>query len=182
MLLAFKQVFKNRGYLLLSLIVTIAVFLLSTWLVNLKLVATILLSSSADILEKLNILINLATSIGTNFTAFSRTYTITLSILFGINISLVIYYIKRQKTFLKESGMVTSAGGLFSGMLGIGCAACGTLALGPLLSIIGAGAILTAMPFGGEEFGVLGVLIISLSIYLTTKKIQAPLSCKIKKT
>jgi len=176
----FRQVFKDKRYLLLSAIVTVFIFVLSTWLANLKLVITILFSSAGNIAEKMGILLNLIGSIRTNFTVFSGSYTIILAILFGLNISLVTYYIKRQKTFIKRNGMATSAGGLVSGMLGIGCAACGTVALGPLLSLFGASALLTIMPFGGEEFGILGVLIISLSIYLTAKKIYEPESCRVK--
>ncbi|MCH7759290.1 hypothetical protein IID20_02955 [Patescibacteria group bacterium] len=180
-LAAFKQVFSSIRYFMIAGIVAFSVFALSAWLPNLKLIATVVTSSVASMSDKFNILVGLLASIQTNFTLFSASYTIAIAVLFGINVTMIVYFINRRKKFIKQNGMVTSAGGLFSGLLGIGCAACGPLVLGPLLTLIGVGGLIAFLPFGGQEFGFLGIGILGFSIFLTAKKIQDPLICEIKK-
>ncbi|MCP6718769.1 MAG: hypothetical protein KJI71_00875 [Patescibacteria group bacterium] len=178
-LTSLKQVFGNIRYLAVAVITGFAAFVLSVWLPNLKLVGQVITSSTATLLDKYSILIGLLGSIKTNFSVFSGSYTIAIAVLFGANVAMVIYYFKQRKSFLQKNGMALSFGGLVSGMFGIGCAACGTLVLGPLLSMIGAGGIIALLPFGGQGFGVLGVGVLSFSIFSTAKKIQDPLVCKV---
>ena len=178
---AFKQVFYNTRYLILAGIVGFVVFAFSTWLPNLGLISKVITSSTASFFDKATFLAGLLGSIQTNFTLFSASYTIAIAVLFGINVAMFVYFMNRRKKFAKQSGMAASAGGLFSGMLGIGCAACGTLVLGPLFALVGAGGLIAILPFGGQEFGIAGVGMLGFSIFLTAKKIQDPLVCEIKK-
>ena len=177
---SFKTVFKIRFYWLLAAGVAVMVFLFSTWLANVRLIAAVFSSSNAAFLQKIKLLFSLTASIQTNFTVFSGFYTVLIALLFGLNLSMIVYFIRQRKTLLKKNGVATSLGGLFSGFLGIGCAACGTVLLGPLLTFIGAGGLIAMMPLGGEEFGILSIIILSISIYLTAKRIQQPVTCTIK--
>jgi len=43
---------------------------------------------------------------------------------------------------------------------------------------IGASGILAFLPLGGGEFGILGVILLTVSLYLTAKQIQNPMICK----
>lgn len=177
---AFKRVFGRIRYVVLASIIAFGVFVLSVWLQNLKLVLIIITSSIATILEKFNILAGLLGSIQTNFSVFSAFYTIAIAVLFGINIAMIVFYIRQLRVFPRQGGAAMSLSGFISGMFGIGCAACGTLVLGPLLSLIGAGGLIAFLPFGGQEFGVLGLSILGFSIFLVAKKIQDPLVCNIQ--
>ena len=77
-----------------------------------------------------------------------------------------------------EGIAAASLGGLASGFLGVGCAACGTLILSPALTFLGVGALLVAsLPFGGEEFGLVGVALLVLSLILGAKKISQLTAC-----
>jgi len=175
-----KLVLKDPRYATLTVLVASFVFVLATWLPNLGLIWQIVSSSSIALSDKLGFLFSLVGSIQTNFTLFSASYTIIIAILFGINVALVTYYFKRRKKFLEQGGMITSMGGLVTGVFGIGCAACGTFILTPLLAVVGAGSLIAFLPFGGEEFGILSVGILGLSVFLTSKKIQDPLTCNIE--
>ena len=79
---------------------------------------------------------------------------------------------------MKSSG-AAGIGGLVSGVFGIGCAACGTFILTPLLALFGATGLFSLLPFGGEEFGFIGVGLLVYSIYAVTKKINSPMVCDI---
>lgn len=125
-----KQVFSNVRYLVLAGIVGFAVFAFSAWLPNLGLIVKVISSSGASLLGKITFLASLLGSIQTNFTFFSAAYTIAIAALFGINVAMVAYYFAQRKQLVRQTGIAASFGGLVSGILGIGCAACGTLVLG----------------------------------------------------
>lgn len=175
---ALKKVFLKPSYWLLAAVVALIVFVVATWLPNFKLIAQITILPTASLEQKLSVLIALLGSIRTNFDGISASYTISLAVLFGINTAMVVYYFKRQKNSLKQKGLATSLGGFVSGMFGIGCAACGTLVLGPLLALIGGGGAIALLPLGGQEFGFIGVGLMAVSIYLSSKKIVAPAVCE----
>ena len=68
-------------------------------------------------------------------------------------------------------------GGLVSGVFGIGCASCGTFILSALLGFAGVAGAVAFLPFGGEEFGILGVVLWGFSVYVISKKITGPKIC-----
>tara|TARA_Y100000310_G_scaffold111677_1_gene110078 strand:- start:1888 stop:2124 length:237 start_codon:yes stop_codon:yes gene_type:complete len=74
----------------------------------------------------------------------------------------------------------TGIGGFISGIFGIGCATCGSFIITPLLALIGAGGFLTLLPFGGEEFGFLGVGLLGFSVMSVAKKINQPSTCPVE--
>lgn len=69
------------------------------------------------------------------------------------------------------------AGGLASGLLGTGCAACGSLLLNPFLAFIGAGGIVAALPFGGQEFAAAGMALLGLSLLLACRNVHRLTGC-----
>lgn len=175
---AFPLVFKKPQYITIAAIVSVAVFVFSTWLQNLKLLGFVL-GSSASISTKTSLLASMVGSIATNFTVFSASYTVAIAVLFGINIALVVYFFVRRKDFFQQSRAAGgSIFGLVAGMLGVGCAACGTLVIAPLLALVGAAGLVIYLPFGGEEFGLIGVVVLMVSIYSISKKIMQPQVCE----
>jgi len=172
-----KQVFSRATYIGLAAGIAVLVFSTAIWLPNLSLVAQVVLSSSATFIDKVRFLTSLYGSIGTNFTVISATYTILIAMLFGVSISMFVYYVRQQQGMIQASASVTGIGGLISGFFGIGCAACGTFLLTSVLGLVGAGGILTFLPFGGEEFGFLGVGLLGFSMYKTSELIQRPKVC-----
>jgi len=179
MINALKQVFSAKRYLAFGIIIAFIVFALAVWLPNFKLVFQILTSSTASIADKFGILVGLFGSIKTNFTFISATYTIAIAVLFGINVAMIAYYMRRNKQLAGSKGVAVGFSGLVSGFFGIGCAACGTFILGPLLALVGAGGLITLLPLGGQEFGFLGVGLLVFSIFLIVKKINTPAVCEV---
>ncbi len=175
---ALKKVFSNRSYIILASTIAIVVFALAVWLPNFKLIIIIATSSSVSFMEAIAVIFGLFLSIGTNFTIVSASYTITIAILFGINIALLKYYVLSRKGSFGGKGGAMGIGGLISGVFGIGCAACGTFLLTSALALFGAAGAVAFLPFGGEEFGFLGVFLIGYATYWTAKKIEEPVVCE----
>lgn len=176
----FRQVFANGRYILLAASTGLAVFILATWLPNLGLVWQIAASGSVPLADKVKVLTALIGSIGTNFTLFSALSTVAIAVLFGANVAMIAYYVRSRRQLVRQAGpagAAASLGGLASGLFGIGCAACGTFVLSPALSFVGASALIVLLPFGGQEFGMLGIGVLGLSLGLTAKKIGEPVAC-----
>ena len=180
---ALRQVFERWTYVLAAVMVALVVLVFATWLPNLGLVWQITVSPSVSLIDKAEILLALVGSLWTNFTVFSALFAIAIAALFGINAAMVVYYLilrKRSVSRTGPAGAATGLGGLASGFLGIGCAACGTFVVGPVLSLVGAGGLIALLPFGGQEFGLLGVGLLGFSIHLAAKKIREPLVCPLE--
>ncbi len=140
----------------------------------------ILSSNTFGFLDKLNYIFNMYGMMTTNFTLFSAIYTILIALLFSINISMLLYYILRQRRIFKDvkGGVGAGLGGLVSGFLGIGCASCGTFVLTAILSLFGISWILAYLPLKGQELGLLAIGLLIYSIRIINKKINAPMVCQ----
>lgn len=176
--MAFGRVFANASYIALASALAAAAFLFAVWLPNLGLLTDIFATSSTPFAVKLNIAISLLGGISTNFSLLSAGYTIAIAALFGINIAMIAYHLKRNKAGLQRQEIMAGVGGVFSGALGIGCAACGSFLLSSFLFFTGASGALALLPLRGGEFGILSVLFLFIALALISKKIQAPLICK----
>jgi hypothetical protein len=171
------KVFRNPAYDVIAFVVTLGMFVFSVWLPNLKLIAHIV-TSDYPLSLKINLPISLLGSISTNFTTLSATYTIAISILFGIDTALVSFFLRHRITEIKQSGIATGFLGIVSGLLGVGCIACGTFVLTNIFVWLGVGGIIQTLPLGGD-LGILGVILLAISIYLTAKHVDDPMVCNI---
>ncbi len=176
---ALQKVFLKPLYTLLALITSAVVFAFAVWFPNISLIVEIMGHPGISFSQKLDLPISFLGSIATNFTVLSASYTIAISVLFGINIAIIVYFLRRKIIEIRQSGIATGLLGIASGVLGMGCAACGSLLLTSSLSLIGASGILAFLPLAGGEFGILGVILLLVSIYLIAKQIQNPAVCKI---
>lgn len=164
-------------YLALAVGTSIVVFVLATWLPNLRLIATVIGSANTSLSEKLGVPVSLTGSIATNFTLLSATYTVAIVVLFGMYLALFVYYFQRKRAGAQRGEVATGFFGLASGVLGIGCAACGSVFLTGAFALFGAASALAFLPLGGAEFGILGTILLAWSVYLTAKLIADPLVC-----
>lgn len=174
-----RQVFRNPLYDLLAFSIAVIVLITAIWLPNLHLVTKTIHSTNLSFLQKGNILTGLLGGIETNFTPLSRSLTILTSILFGINVAIITYYFRRRFSLEKEAGV--SLGGMLFGLLGVGCTSCGSVILATLLGLSVSASILGFLPLKGQEFGLLGVILLVIAITITAKKIADPLNCKVAK-
>lgn len=179
LILALQKVFRKPTYVLLALVASLIMFAFAVWLPNIRLLASVFSSSDISFLVKLNLPISLLGSIATNFTLLSVSYIIAIAVLLGINLAMVIYYLGRKIDGIQQGGITTGFLGITSGMLGVGCAACGSFILMNILTFIGASWVLSYLPLAGAEFGVLGVMLLVISLYLTAKQILDPAVCNI---
>ena len=124
-----QKVFQKPLYALLAFITSLGVFAFAVWLPNISLIVQIMGHPGISFSEKLDLPISLLGSIATNFTPLSASYTIAIAILFGVNFAMIIYFLRRKVVEVKRGGMAVGFFGITSGVIGMGCAACGSFLL-----------------------------------------------------
>lgn len=174
---AVLNIFASIYSVLLALVVALFVFVFAVWLPNLRLLFSVWADASVTLPDKLALPLSLLPSIATNFTLLSASYTVVIAILAGINAVLIVHLIKTRGV-LGRSAIFGLSGGLFTGTLGLGCAACGSIILTSLIGTVGGISLLTLLPLRGGELGIIGALLLSYSTYLLAKQVSKPLVCE----
>ena len=174
---AFRRVFARPSYFALAGVIAILAFLLAVWFPNLGLIAELFSSSNAPLGAKLGIALSLLGGIGTNFSLLAAGYTVAIAVLFGVTAAMIAYMLKQRRVAAAGQNIAIGSGGVASGVVGIGCAACGSLILGAVLPSFGAAGALAALPLNGEEFGILSVALLFVSLLLVSKNIAEPAAC-----
>jgi hypothetical protein len=176
-----RLIFARPLLLLLTAGLAILAFVIAALLPNLGLTWQIASSREVSVADKVNVVASFIGSIGTGSSALSLAITATVAILFGANGAAVAFLLKQgtQRT-LGATQATTSLAGLATGIAGMGCAACGTVAIGPVLSLLGIGSGLAFLPLGGQEFSILAIALLAGSLLLAARHASMASSCAIR--
>ncbi|MFT4921190.1 MAG: hypothetical protein ACI8XM_000385 [Haloarculaceae archaeon] len=140
-------------------VLTLSLFVFSQ---NLSLVS-FALSGGIPLDNRLTILTQLYPFVGNSFSVVQGVALVVVALLSGVDIAFVTYHVREHGLSVAESG--GGAVGVFLGVLGAGCAACGSAILVGVLSLFGATGLLTLLPLEGLEFTGLAVIVLVLSMY-----------------
>ena len=175
-----KAVFRQGFYLglviFLFLISLLFNFLINVIILNYDLLIFTLTSGLFSFKTQAEIFFNAPSSIAA-LPPVSLIAIIILSFLLAVEISLFVFYFKKQSALKREAGLGFS--GLLVSFLGVGCSACSSLVLSSFLGLGVTASLIGFLPLEGLEFGLLGIFILLLAIYLTAYKISLPDNCKI---
>ncbi|MBL8121726.1 hypothetical protein JNM87_03180 [Candidatus Saccharibacteria bacterium] len=156
-------------YSLLTVAAAISMLTIIIWSLNYQLVGYILTNDGLSPLQKVRFFSYGYEALFSSFDSFLSVSIISLSFLFGINIAVLTYSLRRKIASTRATGASGLAATL--GILSSGCAACGTSLLGPLLATLGATS-LTAVHNIGAAFSIIGSLLLLYSIYKITLQTQ----------
>ena len=179
---AFGQVFSRPLYVVIAGVLAILTFLLAVWFPNFGLIGEVFTGSDTPLAAKLGIALSLLGGIGTNFSLLSAGYTIAIAVLFGLTAAMIAYLLKQRRVGAAGQNIALGSGALASGVLGVGCAACGSLILAAAVPSLGVAAALAMLPLNGEEFGILSVALLFASLLLISKNIAEPIACPLART
>ncbi|MFB6079394.1 MAG: hypothetical protein ABEJ81_00080 [Haloferacaceae archaeon] len=130
---------------------------------NVALVADVVVGGSLPVGARLAVLLGLYPFVGTSFAPLAGFLLVLVAALTGVDLALVAYHVREHGLALREGG--GSAAGVLLGTLGAGCAACGSAVLAGLLALAGATGLLTLLPLDGQEFSLLALAALVLSIH-----------------
>lgn len=172
------KIIAQPKYLAVAIAVALMVIAIAAWLPNIHLITKTMTSSTMTLWQKTNLMTSLLGSLQTNFTVLSRALTFVSAGLAGVQVSLLAYYLRQTAKLQRATGM--SALGVATSMLGVGCASCGSVVLTSFIGFGSATAVLGLLPFRGQEFGLLGIIMLLFAIHITIKKINDPLVCGVR--
>ncbi len=160
---ALAEVYATKKYFAYSGLFSLLVFSLNALIGNFKLIA-----SQFSLL----LIFDLIASTHSTMSAVSFAFLVIISVLSGIIFSLSLFLVKRQISYGAGIGL----SGIIASILTPACSSC---ALG-LTGILGIGGFLSILPFKGMELGVLGILLLGVSLVFLSRKIVSNV-CEIKK-
>ncbi len=172
-----KEVFGNFRYIALAVAIFLATLLIAIWLPNISFMYHTITSDSLTFSQKKGIIVASLGALFTNFSTLSLTLTLLNAVLFGINISMMVYYFKKRAS-LQKRAVKTGFFGILAGFLGIGCASCGSVLLTAIFGLGFTSSFLGFLPLSGQEFTIFGAVLLLYSLYLISKKIKNPMVCK----
>jgi hypothetical protein len=167
--MALKSVFKHPAYFALAALIAMTILVFTIYLPNLNFVAEVITSSTYPLNAKFDILFSLLGSFNTNFTTMTRMMTLAVAILTGVNIAVLVFYLRKRASL--ERLMGASSLGTLVGLLGVGCASCGSVILSSVFGVGAAAGFIGLFPLKGVEFGLLGVALL-FSTYTLLKKLE----------
>jgi len=159
---ALQEVYKKKGYLVITVVFGVIVFLFNTLITNYQ----ILISNFTF---KLFFSL-IAGTLGT-MAIIPIILLIIISILSGVVVSMTSFLVRKQ---IKGTMGASSAGVLVS----LTAPACPSCAIG-LLSMRGLGGFIAVLPFKGLELGVAGIILLIVSLIFLSGKITTHV-CKVK--
>lgn len=174
-LFTIAKTLKRPWLFLLFACVSVAVILIAIWLPNLNFLRHVVTTPNYTAVDRATILLTSFGTLQTNFSPLSRWTTIIVALLTGMNIALFVHYVQTRRVL--ERSMGTTALGTLLGMLGVGCATCGSVIVASLLGVGATAALVGALPFRGVEFGFVGMAVLLYANHALAKKIRAPLAC-----
>ena len=173
------KIIAQSKYVAVAIAVALMVIAFAAWLPNLHLITQTMTSETMTLWQKTNLMTSLLGSLQTNFTPLSRSVTFISAGLAGVQVSLLVFYLKQTSRIQQSMSMSTL--GVASSLLGVGCASCGSVVLTSFIGFGSAMAILGFLPFRGQEFGFIGIVILLVAISFTLKKIYQPYVCVIER-
>jgi len=170
-----REVFRQPFYVVTAAIVSFILLAVNAWLPSRDLIGYFFSSDYFNWGDRLALLGRLLMSMGVNLTILRKVFIILIAILAGINLSLLIYFLKRRLHFYRETG--ASLAGILLSLFGIGCASCGSVLLSSVLGLSVTSLFISWLPFKGIELGLLSLIILIWSIYSLSKRLQKNLAC-----
>ncbi len=174
MIRAVTTVLSRPKYAGLAVLVVFGLFLFVSWFPNRELLR---FAISSETISFWKLVSYSPQFFVTNSTLVSASITAVVIALSGVNIAMLAYYLQWRITNERKAGIGTI--GTLIGLMGVGCAACGSVVLSSIFGLSVAAGFLGFLPFGGIELGVLGAVVLLVSIALLGKKIINPALCKI---
>lgn len=174
---AVVEVLRRPAYALLATGVAATVLAAALWLPNYRLIGAVFTTPGATLGAKWQLLASLAGGLVASLGVAGAITTVTIPVLFGVDVAMIAYFIRQRRAAQARGEIAAGLGGAVSGAIAAGCAACGSFLLLPLLSFLGAAGALALLPLGGAELGLLGIVLLLVSIYLIARKIATPPVC-----
>ena len=170
--MALLAIFRGGRYLALALAASAVAFMGIAVFSQARLLAGIIPDGEIALAKKVEIIFAIPYGMLTDMTANSL-MTLAITVLFGVSVAGIVYYFQLYRATAVSAMSAFSAGGVASGIIALGCAACGSLVFGFLASFFSASSLLIFIPYQSIVFGTLSIMMLGVSLYLLNKKLAS---------
>ncbi|MEK6904129.1 MAG: hypothetical protein AABW87_00895 [Nanoarchaeota archaeon] len=172
---ALSMVYSNKKYYLLSSLLAVFIFVLFIFLNNIPSLSSVLnLKLGAKVI--LDVLLSAAGMIIVTSGTFYFLLIVLVSILSAVTLSTLFYKLRGLSANKTNKGNLTGFLGVFGGALSSGCSACSAT----LISLLGVSGGLAVFPLKGLELTFLAIILLSISLYTSSRSIVSK-TCGVKK-
>lgn len=163
----------NPSYLCLAIASGVIIYTVLFWLNNMDLLGYVLGTPTIPVGTKLQLLAGTFTSIWSYGVSWLLLGTLCIALLQGLLLAAMVYLVRKQRQFSKAARTAGQAGatGLLAA-LGLGCSACGTSIITPLVAGLGASASHTAATMIGNLATLLALVASIIALYITGRKLS----------
>lgn len=172
-----KLLYFKPAYFLLAVGASIVFYEFIFWFLNLGLLQYLVTSQFLTIADKFNMLIGSYSGIFTMPLSLLALALFAVSIFQGVSVAALVYSIRKEQSLrrgiLKDLGGTGIAGAL--SVLGLGCAACGTSLVTPILTFFFATSSVAVAEEVGLYSAVLALVVSLITVYLTGLKLSSRL-------
>jgi len=172
-----KKIYSKKSDIFISVVVAALVILIGIILPQLEFLSQIFRSDLFGWNEKFNILFNVLYDTMRGTKPGAQFFLLVVAALSAMNITFFVYYTQHRVKTQVSAGL--GIVGIIVGFFGIGCAACGSVLLSTVIGFAAASQVLGFLPFHGEEFSWLSILILLIANFYLIKKINDPMVCKL---
>lgn len=172
-----KLLYFKPSYLLLAFGFSVVFYQLIFWMLNIGLFQYLMLSPTVGLAEKFMVVVGSYGGVFGTPTSWLAIILFVVSILQGVAVAALVYSIKREramnKSIVKDLGGTGVAGVL--AIMGLGCAACGTSLITPILTFFFATSSVAVAEKVGLYSALLALIVSAITVYLAGYKLSSRL-------
>ena len=174
---ALKTVFTNWRFALVGIVAAFIFFLINLWLLNLGYLKYLIVYSLLPEWRIAQSFFNIQGLIETRLMLPGLIILIVIAVLAGVNIAMSVFLMRRNLQM--TSGVSLTALGTVVALVGVGCLSCGATLLTALIGLTASVTLVSVLPLHGWEFSLLAVILMLISIWRLSSKINQNGSCKV---
>lgn len=168
------KILSRWRYGVIALAVSIVMFELLYWMLNLRLFTTLMFSPALGMKDRLWLLTDPLREIFTNNGMVIGISIVLLSLLQGATIAIIVFSVRNsQNGMLKSFGGASAAGIL--GALGLGCPSCGTSLITPIVALFVSGSTVSIAQGIARVIMPLSVAVAVYALYVAGTKASTAL-------
>lgn len=173
-----RRAFSRRSTWVILISLSVVFYALSIWVPNTRLIYTVAtesgsLAAAAAILGPYFVFSLVDIDLQTAW------YPLSFALLLSLTSTLMLFFIRMNRALPSKMQSAGSLGAALAGVLGLGCAACGSILAWSLAANVGGIGVVTLLPYRGAEIGYIGLGLLAYSAYTLSRAIDKPPVCPI---
>lgn len=169
--MALLAIFRSARYLSFTVVSTALVFFFMSVFPQRALLGAVLSAREITFFEKVHVIFAIPYGVLTE-ASLASVMVFVIAMLFSISVAGTLYYLRLYRASVVSLASAFGAGGIVSGVLALGCLACGSLAVALLASFFSTSSLLLFL-LQDLLLGAISIMMLCVSLYLLNTKLKS---------